>query len=119
MSLSEYNNNQHSPFKVPEGYFESLESNVMKRIASSDKTVKTTRKTSVKPLWHVLPFVGVAAAVILAFVIVGLPPESLPSGSDNSATEIKITQDISDRNIESVYDYLVLDNETIYDYATE
>lgn len=119
MPLPEYNNGQQSPFKVPEGYFESLEKRVMKRVASLDTTMQTTRKTSMKPLWHVLPFVGVAAAIILALVITGLPQTTITPGKENSSDEIKITQDLSDRNIESVYDYLVLDNEIIYDYATE
>lgn len=119
MSLPENNYSQRKPFKVPEGYFENFEERIMKQIDASGLAVGKRQKTSVKPLWRLLPFAGVAAAVALAFVIVGLPPESLPSVSENTANEVKITQNLSDRNIESVYDYLVLDNETIYDYATE
>lgn len=119
MFLQEYNHSRQKPFKVPEGYFENFEDRIMKQIDASEKAVGKRTKTSVKPLWRVWPFAGVAAAIALALVIAGLTPESLPSVSENTATEVMITQDLSDKNIESVYDYLVLDNETIYDYATE
>lgn len=119
MSLPNNNNRQHSPFKVPDGYFESLDGRIMKQIEASEAPVHKRRSTTVRPLWRVLPLVGVAATIALAFVIAGLHSDEMNTVSQNPVNEVKITQDLSDKNIESVYDYLVLDNEIIYDYATE
>lgn len=119
MPLPNSNNRQHNPFKVPDGYFESLDSRIMKRIEASEARVIKRRSTSVRPLWRVLPLVGIAATIALAIVIAGLHSDGMSTVSNNPVDEVKITQDLSDKNIESVYDYLVLDNEIIYDYATE
>lgn len=122
---------KRNPFKVPEGYFSQLEANVMRRIDEEGQaphiSIGETRhsakpgKKALKLHWQKkwLPFAGLAASVAIIVTIAYWHLAPVEAPNDSIAIESMISADYADAQVENVYDYLLLDNETIYDYATE
>lgn len=122
---------KRNPFKVPDGYFSQLEANVMRRIAEEGQaphiSIGETRhsamrgKKAIKLHWQKkwLPFAGLAASVAIIVTIAYRHLSPVEAQNDSIAIESMISTDCADAQVENVYDYLLLDNETIYDYATE
>lgn len=122
---------RQSPFIVPEGYFPQLERRVMQRIDAELQAGQTVadgllhspqpdRQPAKKPLRkRLLPFIGVAASVAAFAVIAQTWPERAREKAEAPQLDYMISKDYTEQGVESVYDYLLLDNETVYDYATE
>lgn len=90
--------NQH-PFRTPEGYFESLPEQIMKRIAHRHRRQRFIR-------WSV-------AAATIGFLFAG--SLALTTQSDGGP----IAQDTENIYIEDVLDYSMIDNIEIASYLTE
>ncbi|MDR0982097.1 MAG: hypothetical protein LBM07_02480 [Culturomica sp.] len=56
--------NDNNPFKVPEGYFESLDEKIMKRVTGKPE------KQRIKLSNILMPYAGLAAIFIMAFLLV-------------------------------------------------
>ena len=110
--------NQDNPFRVPEGYFESLTERVMQQIPeeSAEKVAVTI------PLWRRFGF-RVAAAVIFIFVGVGsfyLFHQNVEAQQNTQATasvEV-VNHNQSATTIDQVADYIMCDNHDMYAYLS-
>jgi len=106
-----------NPFRVPEGYFDSLPDEVMKRIdaagapAGAAETVSRPRKKA--RLFSLRPVIRYAAASVAALVICAAVYVSSSTSSDQQeATAAAAT--VEDASFDEVADYMMLDNADIY-----
>lgn len=65
------------------------------------------------------PFIGVAASIAVFAVVAQIQLKQTHEKGETEPFENMISKDYTEQGEESVYDYLLLDNETIYEYATE
>lgn len=105
---------KENPFRVPEGYFETLESRIMSSLPEENASTRTVAKEI--PLWRRLrPYVAAAAffGVMAGGYLIynrNNPEASLPA--DNVASMVQS----DDYNIDTAVDYAMLDNEDFYAY---
>jgi len=71
-------------YKVPEGYFEELSSNISDKIAAPNNTVNESVFSSIFKTRYLIPVAGVA---IIAIAFIVLPFD----GSDNTINQTEIT----------------------------
>jgi len=131
---------KETPFKVPEGYFESLTDRTMSAIRESSESEKSPRE-NIRRKIRLMPFLAMAAAItgfaVIAAGMVRLVSKNennLFRGSDNEIFAEIITQDIDtytienewglyeealgneeDIETEAIIDYLLLENITLTD----
>lgn len=105
-----------NPYKTPEGYFDGCAKQIMAKIDEQQKLSKLK-------ILYIMSYSATAAAII-AFVFIGLwsndyAPQQ-PTTSDvagvTTRTEPKLAEEL---NSDDIYDYLMLNNNKIYTYATE
>lgn len=98
------------PFKVPEGYFERLESEVVSRVAG--RMVK--KRHAVMRIWRPLSLAaGIAAAVIVCAVYFNKVTTGRVS-SANTILDDMSPSVYSDYLIDEMSDYAMLDNDDLY-----
>jgi hypothetical protein len=131
---------KETPFKVPEGYFESLTDRTMSAIRESSESEKSPGE-NIRRKIRLMPFLAMAAAItgfaVIAAGMVRLVSKNennLFRGSDNEIFAEIITQDIDtytienewglyeealgneeDIETEAIIDYLLLENITLTD----
>lgn len=122
---------KRNPFTVPEGYFPQLEKRVMRRIGSELKAGQVVGKgmpfqshpgprAARLPLRkRLLPFIGAAASIAIVAFIAQTWPDRGRDEAEAQQLDHMISKEYAEQGAESAYDYLLLDNETIYEYATE
>lgn len=104
---------ERNPFLVPEGYFESLTGRVMGRLPEAASAIVPFRKRNRLLYW--LSACSVAAAISISFLLAGM--ENGWNARSSYAGETKFSQ-AGVSGDEDIYDYLLLDEENVYDYAT-
>ena len=111
---------KQNPFKVPEGYFETLTSQVMAQIDAAgavakevsldidDKPQPKARVTRIRPAYY-----AVAAGVCALFISVAAYMSFNREASDVTTPEV-VAYQTDDETFEEVADYVMLDNQDIY-----
>ncbi len=110
--------NPKNPFKVPEGYFDTITSRVMERIPENEvKLIPTeTQGTSKKKTWW--RSYAAAAAVIVAIFGAGLLIHNNGSETEETvATGNKVVNTVNSKNnVEAMADYIMADDYELYAY---
>ncbi len=105
---------KENPFRVPEGYFEALESRVMNNLPEEKASIRTVAKEI--PLWRRFrPYVAAAAffgVMVGGYLIYQKNNPEAPLPSENVASMMQS----DDYNIDTAADYAMLDNEDFYAY---
>lgn len=100
----------NNPFKVPEGYFDQLASQIIAKLPEKEKVVEKRKPAVVK---YLRPLLYAAACVCLGIIGTAIYMNSI---SDNQ--EMQLAQQdyavYSDSYIDEAADYAMLDNEDIY-----
>ena len=107
---------KRNPFSVPEGYFEQLEAEVMKKLPNERKNL-TVEKQDKAFIIRLRPLLYVAACTFIAFFGFSIYKNLDKHNNINQQEQIVISQnsqEISDTYIDEAADYAMLDNEDIY-----
>lgn len=113
------NNIHDNPFKVPEGYFDSIAQRVMDNLPAHEvKMIPAEEKTKRNhriPIWVRY---GVAAAVVAAIFTVGM---RFTSHEQQAAPVAAVTMASysSDDNIDAMADYIMVDSQDLYAYISD
>lgn len=98
---------KENPFRVPDGYFENLTSEVMSRLPEKEKPAILQKEPT---MWErVRPWVYMTAMFIGAALIIRV------ASSDRTPVEERIAND--DTDVEMEYINTVLDNSMMDDYS--
>jgi len=104
------NNLRENPFGVPEGYFDSFESRLEKRMRT--ETQENGKSLRGKIIKLIKPVIGIAAALILVLLLVNFPLEknslSLVSEVQENSVEMQYEEELMAQSID-------LDEKTFYD----
>lgn len=104
-------------FKVPDGYFENLTSELMNNLPEKEKRenrVKVpTMWTRMKPLFYM------AALFIGAALIIRVASSSLKPSSDEMAVTAVDAETVSDQYIDAVVDRSMMDDYSLYVYLND
>lgn len=116
---------QQDPFKVPEGYFENFTERMMASLPEVEQAPVMHRrpKAGVRK-WTLRLSPVIAAAAMLACAVIYqhsfVPsPNSQGNMAKSHISESQKNGNISKAAADDAYDYLMLDNLKIYDYAME
>ena len=116
-----------NPFLMPEGYVEDFTANIMAMIDAGQQTKIPAAKTSVqhtatqvkKPSFHVVvKWLSGVAAVIAFFFAFTYGVNQQTAAMQPEAGASVAGQEIASSNSDLVYDYMMMDDQKIYDYAT-
>lgn len=106
-------------FKVPEGYFENLTSEVMNQLPEREKSIFERREPT---LWErVKPWTYMAAMFIGAALIIRVGSSNHESATDDRvATEVSAdTEIVPDQYINAALDGSMLDDYSLYVYLSD
>lgn len=105
-------------FKVPEGYFENLTSEVMNKLPERDKTALEEKEPT---LWErVKPWTYMAAMFIGAALIIRIAStDHKPATDELYATEVADTEVVPDQYINAALDGSMLDDYSLYVYLSD
>lgn len=129
--LSKFGNRR--PFKLPDGYFDSLEMRVMSQIAS-ENTKKTIEKQCshkngaifykrLRPLMNAASFVGIMLIGAIVMHFYKNERNEVPAQRNNGSTHTTIStaKENSDNTeyLEEAAEYMMLDNDDVYAYLAD
>lgn len=104
-------------FRVPDGYFENLASEVMSRLPEKETPAMSEREPTkwerIKP-WVYMAAMFVGAALIIRVASTGRTPVDDRMAVDEAETEV-----VSDEYISAVLDNSMLDDYSLYVYLTD
>lgn len=103
---------KENPFRVPEGYFDTLASQVMSRIdaeGNKPQDVPMAEKKA-KTIW-LRPVLYAAASVCALFISVTAYQHFTAQPADNISEQVAV---YSDDSFEEAADYVMIDNQDIY-----
>lgn len=110
---------KENSFRVPDGYFENLTSEVMGKLPEKEKTVfgeePVSTWTKVKPLLY-LAAMFVGAALIIRVASTDRQPIS---ADEVVATEMTDTDAVSDEMLDIALDRALLDDYSLYVYLSD
>lgn len=105
-------------FKVPDGYFENLTSEVMNKLPEKEKVVfkeePVSTWTRLKPLLYM-----VAMFVGAALIIRGASSDHKPAAVDEVAVTEVDTEVVSDEMLDVALDRAMLDDYSLYVYLSD
>ncbi len=109
------------PFKVPDGYFDSFPSELMRKISEQERA-STARLVTMKPSrkHRFRPVAAIAASVCVAIFGVGLYFQS--NGSHPAKEPVSAMQGyntISYSTVDAMADYAMMDTEDMYAFLTD
>ncbi|WP_333615688.1 hypothetical protein [Bacteroides pyogenes] len=109
---------KENAFKVPEGYFESLTSEVMDKLPAKEKadfagTQTVSRWTKIKPLLYM------AAMFAGAALIIRVASSGHKSVTGDAMTGEQDTETVSEQLISTAIDGAMLDDYSLYVYLTD
>ena len=110
---------KENSFKVPEGYFENLTSEVMNKLPEKEKVVfkeePVSTWTRLKPLLYMAAmFVGAAL-----FIRVASTDHKPATADDVAVTEVDTEVVVSDEMIDVAVDRAMLDDYSLYVYLSD
>ncbi len=106
-----------NPFRVPDGYFENLTSEVMSRLPEKEKTIETQQEpttwTRVRP-WLYMAAMFVGAALIIRVAAPNRAPDAELVATDEAETEMEYINMAVDNSMMDDYSLYVFlaDSET-------
>ena len=109
---------KENSFKVPDGYFENLTSEVMNKLPEKEKVV--FKEESVSTWTRLKPLLYMAAMFVGAALIIRVASSDRKSVADIdvAATEIE-TEVVSDEMIDMALDRAMLDDYSLYVYLSD
>ena len=112
---------KENPFKVPEGYFDTLSSQIMAKIEAegvAPRDIKTGKEKRAKVLW-LRPVLYAAASVCALFIsVVAYQSHSDKGTAAPTQTVVANNQMLMDDYFDEAADYVMLDNQDIYAYLS-
>lgn len=106
---------RRTPFKVPEGYFDSFASQLIQNLPERERA-KKAKVVELRPsAWRRYRVVGVAAACVCAAMLtVGafLNGGGQQAGADMAAGQAQVRQSYS--SVDAMADYTMMDTEDMY-----
>ena len=107
-----------NPFRVPEGYFENLTSEVMNRLPEKEKVIV---KEKVPTMWdRVKPWAYMAAMFVGAALIIRVAStDHKPAAVDEVAVTEVDTEVVSDEMLDVALDRAMLDDYSLYVYLSD
>ena len=120
------NTSTEDPFKVPEGYFDTLCGRIMAQLPEQQKSVaetqekKAVRRTLIPRVWRYAAVVAIGAVVCLGVLI----PNMSGSSEAERLAESSVVQEIEqayydDQYLNDALEYAMVDNNEIALYLTE
>ncbi|MDR0989528.1 MAG: hypothetical protein LBM06_08775 [Prevotellaceae bacterium] len=104
-----------NPFRVPDGYFEHLTSEVMSRLPEKEKPVYATRPST---KWERMrPWLYMAAMFVGAALIIRVASTRLSPGDVTAMDDAEI-ETVSDEYIGSIVEESMLDDYSLYVYLS-
>ena len=92
-----------NPFRTPEGYFDTLEDRIMKKIQLPEKR----KTTSAKIIRILKPVVGIAASLTLVYFLIGYP-----HFRNNSNSKVASTNTLTQKE-DSILNFSLIDESTL------
>lgn len=113
---------KEQPFKVPEGYFENLTSEVMNKLPEKEKV--TYKEAPVTTWTKMKPFLYLAAMFIGAALIIRVASsDHKPVAEDVAVTVAAVeevdTEQVSDEMLDVALDRAMLDDYSLYVYLSD
>ena len=102
-----------NPFKVPKGYFSTMQEDLKIRISNKPTEIKTNSTHSHN---FMRPFVTAAASICVA--VLGVTAYMHYINSDTQKQDVSDTQKVNHYYVDAT-DYIIMDNEDIYSYISE
>lgn len=115
---------ERTPFTVPEGYFDRLQSEVMAKIPAQKIAIEqgSAAKTTAKRRWTLRPVAGIAASACLligagafCYQHYNADSDTLAAGSEEATVASVYDADYAD----DAADYIMMDNNDLYSYMME
>ena len=104
------------PFKVPDGYFENLASQIMEKLPERD--VKVAQKQKKPSVWRIYRYVAVAACLCAIMFSVLIYLDKAQKGV-SPELQSSVTYDSYYDVVDYVTDYGMMDNDDIYALLSE
>jgi hypothetical protein len=108
---------KENPFKVPEGYFDTLSSQIMAKVEAegvAPRDIKTAKEKRAKTLW-LRPVLYAAASVCALFIsVVAYQSHSDQGVAAPAQNVVANNQMMMDEYFDEAADYVMLDNQDIY-----
>ena len=108
---------KENPFKVPEGYFDTLSSQIMAKVEAegvAPRDIKTAKEKRAKTLWF-RPVLYAAASVCALFIsVVAYQSHSDQGVAAPAQNVVANNQMMMDEYFDEAADYVMLDNQDIY-----
>ncbi|MDR0976346.1 MAG: hypothetical protein LBL78_01115 [Prevotellaceae bacterium] len=105
-------------FRVPDGYFDSLASQVMSRLPEKEKSAFIPKKEPTK--WErIRPLLYMAAMFVGAALIIRVATTHTTTAVSNPQMAIDDTEAVSDEYINSVLESSMLDDYSLYIYLSD
>ena len=108
---------RENPFRVPEGYFDTLSSQIMAKVEAegvAPRDIKTGKEKRAKTVW-LRPVLYAAASVCALFVsVVAYQSYSEQGVAAPTQNVVANNQVMMDEYFEEAADYVMLDNQDIY-----
>lgn len=108
---------KENPFRVPEGYFDTLASQIMAKVEAEGveaRDIKTGKEKHAKVVW-LRPVLYAAASVCALFVsVVAYQSYSEQGVAAPTQNVVANNQVMMDEYFEEAADYVMLDNQDIY-----
>ena len=112
---------KENPFKVPEGYFDTLSSQIMAKVEAegvAPRDIKTGKEKRAKVVW-LRPVLYAAASVCALFIsVVAYQSHSDKGTAAPTQTVVANNQMLMDDYFDEAADYVMLDNQDIYAYLS-
>jgi len=121
--IHEFDNNPNrrpSPFKVPEGYFDTLASRVMEKIPDNEvRMIPVQAEKPAKTSWW--RTIAAAAAIAVAVFGIGLFMHNGGIQENGGVNEVAqmASYNNADGNLEAVADYIMCDDDDLYAYLSD
>ena len=112
---------KENPFKVPEGYFDTLSSQIMAKVEAegvAPRDIKAGKEKRAKVVW-LRPVLYAAASVWALFIsVVAYQSHSDKGTAAPTQTVVANNQMLMDDYFDEAADYVMLDNQDIYAYLS-
>ena len=109
---------KENSFKVPDGYFENLTSEVMNKLPEKEKVV--FKEEPVSTWTRLKPLLYLAAMFVGAALIIRVASTDKPAAADDVAvTEVDTEVVVSDEMIDVAVDRAMLDDYSLYVYLSD
>ena len=108
---------KENPFRVPEGYFDTLSSQIMAKVEAegvAPRDIKTAKEKRAKTLW-LRPVLYAAASVCALFIsVVAYQSHSDQGVAAPAQNVVANNQMMMDEYFDEAADYVMLDSQDIY-----